>query len=88
MRKIALVLIMSVGVCLVRAQNSALVQVVKGTVNDEQSGSYLRNATVSIEGNGSVTDSLGSFRLTDVPIGRQTIRVTLIGYEDAVISKW
>jgi hypothetical protein len=68
------------------AQDIYLKQVVKGTVIDEQSGNVLSNATVIGEGTGTVTDSLGSFKLKNIPIGRQTIRVTLAGYEEAVIS--
>ena len=71
---------------IVPAQNIALTQTVKGTVLDEQSGSVLSNATVMIEGRGTVTDSLGNFRLKNIPAGRQTIRVSLTGYEETVIS--
>ena len=71
---------------IVPAQNIALTQTVKGIVLDEQSGSVLSNATVVIEGRGTVTDSLGNFRLKNIPAGRQTIRVSLTGYEETVIS--
>ena len=70
------------------AQHTTLTQTVKGTVIDEQSGNVLSNATVVIEGYnlpGDITDSLGNFKLKDIPIGRQTLKVTLIGYEEAVI---
>jgi len=71
------------------AQNSTLSQTVKGTVVDDQSGSILSNATVVLEATGNtktvVSDSAGIFKLKNVPLGRQTIRVTLIGYEEAVI---
>lgn len=70
------------------AQDITFKQTIKGTILDEQSGNVLRNATVIVEGqgtSGSFTDSLGNFKLKDIPIGRQTIRVSLIGYEEAVI---
>lgn len=74
--------------CMAAAQEVSLTQTVKGIIIDEQSGNVLQHATVTIEGiqgGGSITDSLGYFKLRNVPIGRQTIRVTLMGYEEAVI---
>ena len=72
------------------AQNTLLTQTVKGTILDEQSGNILRGVTVVIDGSKpaiiSVTDSAGNFKLMKVPIGRQTIRVNYIGYEEAVIQ--
>lgn len=72
------------------AQNNFLTQTVRGTVLDEQSGNYLYNATVMAEGVTSsvaaITDSAGNFKLQNVPIGRQTIRVSLVGYEEAVVQ--
>ncbi len=72
------------------AQVKSLTQVIKGTVIDEQSGNVLSHATVMVEGSvspaGDITDSLGNFKLRNVPIGRQTIRVSLIGYEEATIA--
>ena len=70
------------------AQHATLTQTVRGTVIDEQSGNVLSNATVMIEGYnlpGDITDSLGNFKLKGIPIGRQNLNVTLIGYEEAVI---
>jgi hypothetical protein len=72
------------------AQGATLTQTIKGVVIDEQSGYKMSNVTVKLEGDShsvfSVTDSLGNFKLTKVPIGRQRIRATYVGYEDAVIS--
>lgn len=71
------------------AQTATPVQTIKGTILDEQSGNTLPMATVTLEtvsGNKMVlADSAGVFRLRNVPLGRQTIRITLIGYEEAVI---
>ncbi|MBC7874210.1 MAG: carboxypeptidase-like regulatory domain-containing protein [Ferruginibacter sp.] len=72
----------------ITAQTVSLTQTVKGTIVDEQSGNGLTNATIVLDGAGSVkagiSDSLGNFKLKNVPVGRQTIRVTLVGYEEAV----
>ena len=85
MRKILFLLMMVFVTSINNAQDIYLSQTVKGTVIDEQSGNVLSNATVTIEKAGTITDSLGNFKLKNIPIGRQIIRVTLIGYEEAVI---
>ena len=72
----------------ISAQNISLTQTIKGTIIDEQSGNVIGNANVILESNpskGDITDSSGRFKLKNVPIGRQTLRVSLIGYEEAVI---
>ncbi len=70
------------------AQAVNLVQTIRGTVVDEQSGNVLPAATVTIESIsslGSITDSSGNFKLRKVPVGRQTIHISLMGYEEVVI---
>lgn len=72
-----------------RAQNISFTQTVKGLVLDEQSGHVLTGATVAAENIAavtSITDSTGNFKLQHVPIGRQTFRASIVGYEDAVIA--
>ena len=44
-----------------------------------------RSSLKAIASKADITDSSGSFKLKNVPIGRQTLRVSLIGYEEAVI---
>ena len=88
MKLVALLILAMFIACALVAQRPALTQTVRGTVTDEQSGNVLSNANVVIEGRnstGAITDSLGNFKLKAIPIGRQTIRVTLMGYEEAVI---
>ncbi|WP_462251897.1 TonB-dependent receptor [Ferruginibacter sp.] len=72
------------------AQNVLLTQTIKGIVTDEQSGNVLQNITVSVENASlqlnSITNDKGIFKLVNVPIGRQTIRVSAIGYEDVLIQ--
>ncbi|MEP7373016.1 MAG: TonB-dependent receptor [Chitinophagaceae bacterium] len=73
---------------IISAQNISLTQTVKGTIIDEQSANIIGNATVMLEGNSSkasISDSLGNFKLQHVPIGRQTLRVTLIGYDETFV---
>jgi hypothetical protein len=58
-------------------------------VLDQDSRSPLIGATVVVVGSdpiiGSVTDLEGSFRLINVPVGRVTLKVSYVGYEDLVI---
>jgi hypothetical protein len=74
---------------LVSAQRFNLAQTVRGIVIDEQSGGPLVNVTVMTENLQpvitAVSDSEGQFKLRPIPPGRQTIRASCIGYEDAVI---
>ncbi len=73
----------------VKAQTVSLSQTIKGTIVDEQSGNVLPQATVVLEGmigtKMVISDSLGNFKLKNVPVGRQTVKVTLIGYEEAIL---
>lgn len=75
------------GLSFTQAQKATLTQTIKGVVIDQQSGNPLRNATIVVEGSipaiSSNTDSQGVFKLMGVPIGRQNIRTTLVGYENA-----
>lgn len=65
-------------------------QVIRGQVVDKQSQFSLPGATVVVANTdpviGTTTDADGRFRLEGVPVGRQTIQVTFIGYEPAVLG--
>ncbi|HEY3405216.1 MAG TPA: TonB-dependent receptor [Ohtaekwangia sp.] len=66
-----------------------ITQTVRGTIVDQDSQTPLIGATIIVVGSnpliGSVTDVDGHFRLTSVPVGRVTLKVTFMGYEDQVI---
>jgi len=71
------------------AQNNPITQTIRGTVFDHQSGNTLKAATIQLvnsKNNSTVSDSTGAFKLTNVPIGRQNLKITLIGYEDASVQ--
>src|SRR4029079_10649760 len=89
MKNVIFLFALLLAVLSLRSQDIRLRQIVKGKVIDEQSGNVLRDVTVIVEGIspriGSITDSLGTFRLANVLIGRKTIRASFVGYEEAII---
>ena len=79
MKKIYFTLILLVIACAaVLAQNGA----VKGRIMDKETGEALIGATASVKGtaNGAVTNVNGDFLLQNVPLGKQTIVISYIGY--------
>jgi CarboxypepD_reg-like domain/TonB dependent receptor/TonB-dependent Receptor Plug Domain len=75
---------------LLNAQDNYLTQTIKGTVIDEQSGHVLSDVTVMVDAINpviaSITDAAGNFKLYKIPVGRQTIKVSFTGYEEAVVQ--
>jgi CarboxypepD_reg-like domain/TonB-dependent Receptor Plug Domain len=75
---------------LINAQHNYFSQTIKGTVIDEQSGNVLGNVTIMLEGVSPsiacISDSAGNFKLQHVPIGRQAIRISFMGYEEAFVQ--
>ncbi|MBC7920871.1 MAG: carboxypeptidase-like regulatory domain-containing protein, partial [Ferruginibacter sp.] len=68
----------------------SVTQIVKGRILDSQSGSPLVGANVVIPGStpliGSATNADGEFRLAGVPLGRQMIRISYLGYQEQSVS--
>lgn len=64
-------------------------QTIKGRVIDQQSKSPLVGVTVSVITieplKGGASDSNGAFRLSDIPLGRHTLKVSLVGYSDQIL---
>ena len=71
-----------------KAQNS--VQVVRGTIKDNISESPIPGAKIFILNNDDdlrvMSDLDGNFKLINVPIGRQDILITYLGYEDVLLK--
>lgn len=62
--------------------------VIRGTITDKQSEKTIPGVTIELLGNPSInniTDEKGNFELLNVPLGRQTIRVSFIGYESSTV---
>ncbi len=87
MRHIVLLLITLISIPLI-AQD--LTQTIKGTVLDKQGEYPLFGVNVLLLGSdefvGTTTDLDGNFKLENVPIGRQALKLTYIGYQEAVLS--
>jgi len=66
-------------------------QSIRGTVLDEASTNTIAYATIAVLNSdpliGTVADSAGNFKITDLPVGRYDLRVTLIGYEPAIVRE-
>jgi hypothetical protein len=66
-----------------------LTQTIRGTVIDRISNITLPGANVVITGSdpliGTSTDIDGNFRLTQVPVGKHTLRITFMGYKEVYL---
>jgi hypothetical protein len=64
-------------------------QTIRGTIVDQDSQMPLIGATIFVVGSnpiiGTITDVDGNFRLTSIPVGRVTLKVTFMGYEERTI---
>ncbi len=65
-------------------------QTIRGRITDEVTQSPLVGVSVRLEGSevnslGSTTDENGDYRIVQVPVGRQTLVVSYIGYETRTI---
>ncbi len=73
------------------ASGQELTQTIKGQILDQQSRSPVIGATVIVVGVepllGSNTDVNGYFKIPNVPIGRHTLTVRSVGYENANLSE-
>ncbi|MDR1202806.1 MAG: carboxypeptidase-like regulatory domain-containing protein [Tannerellaceae bacterium] len=69
-----------------KADSSIKRQTIRGIVTDEASGSPIPYAAVGIPNTsiGTVTDSTGQFKLSNIPIGRYDIQTTYVGYETSI----
>jgi CarboxypepD_reg-like domain len=69
--------------------SQTITQTIRGTVLDKDSKSPIGFVSIVLENDGKIgtsSDSNGVFVLPKVPIGRQTIKVSFIGYKPQVIS--
>jgi len=76
------------GISVLNAQN--LTQTIKGTILDEQSQYPLIGVTVQVLNSdpiiGATTDIDGNYKLLNVPIGRQSLQFSYLGYKSETAS--
>lgn len=74
------------------ASSQSLTQTVRGTVTDKITGQPLPGSTIVIVNSspltGSATNENGEFRLTNVPVGRHSFRITFLGYKEMMINDY
>lgn len=70
------------------AQTQQMTQTVRGVIEDQDSKMPLIGATVQIIGSnplvGTISDMEGRFRIENVPIGRISLKINFIGFEERV----
>ena len=90
MKKSLLLLLISVLLINSLQATEVLTQNIRGNVTDAVSGYPIIGAYVILLNitpvTGTVTDINGEFDLKDVPIGRQSLQVTFIGYESKTVN--
>ncbi|WP_026260695.1 TonB-dependent receptor [Spirosoma luteum] len=74
--------------CIPLFGHAQLTQMLRGRVVDKESKYPLVGATVQVVDvkMGSLTDTSGSYRIAGVPVGRRTVRVTLVGYKEVLLN--
>ncbi|QNA42833.1 TonB-dependent receptor [Lacibacter sediminis] len=67
----------------VKAQVTTPTQTIRGRVVDAESQSPVKGATATIEGTlfTAMTDTSGNFVLPGIPVGRQRVQVSFVGYQ-------
>lgn len=76
---------------LMHAQNDiSITQTIRGKVIDGNSQSPIKGASVILQGSapqmGAVTQADGSFRINDVKIGLQTLKITATGFKEITLN--
>lgn len=74
----------------VRAQNAIVTQTIRGVVIDKVSQAPMQGAVITIVNStpllGASTNEKGEFVIKSVPVGRQTIKATFIGYKPTQLT--
>src|SRR6187551_259753 len=77
--------------CFEMAVQAQSTQTLRGRIVDEVDNTPLIGVNIIIVSTtdsqlGSTTDVDGNYRIEHVPVGRQTIKVTYVGYEEQTVS--
>ena len=70
--------------------SQAQTQIIKGHITDQQSKASIAGATVMVMDlesiQGTTANAEGFFKLTDIPLGRHTLRVSLMGFTEQILQ--
>ena len=87
--QIGILILMLLLVCSILPAQT-LTQTVRGTVVDKQVKSPITGAIVQVlnlvPSKGTATDLNGNFKLDAVPVGRQSFKVTFLGYKEIILN--
>jgi hypothetical protein len=87
--QITLMIVLTLFACTLLPAQS-LTQTVRGTITDKQIKSPLPGAIVVLlnvsPAKGCASESDGTFRLADIPVGRQSFKITLLGYHEIFLN--
>lgn len=88
MKQLGIILIFLI-VIIADSFSQGLNQTIRGVVTDQDSKLPIAGATVAIAGSNplkaTITDAQGVFRLDNIPIGRFTIQVSSMGFENIIL---
>lgn len=75
--------------CFVGLYGSAQTGIVKGKIVDKQSEKPILGATITLQGNPvnqTTSDEEGNFKLSEIPLGRQSLTIDFAGFESTSVS--
>jgi len=70
--------------------HTKLTQTIRGVITDAASGEAVPFASVALVDHpekGAVSDNDGNFQISNIPVGRHTVKATYLGYEPAIIKE-
>jgi hypothetical protein len=73
-----------------KSLQSAITQTIRGVVTDAETGYPIEFATIVLleyPTIGTTSDSLGRFRLENIPVGRCAVKVTFVGYHPSLYQE-
>jgi hypothetical protein len=83
-------LLTTILLCTINGEAQNLTQTIRGKVVDKESNLPLTGANIVLLNSSpiinSISDNQGNFRLNAVPIGRQTIQITFLGYKPSTVA--
>jgi len=86
--KLNVILLLAATLMFLTSKAQTVTQTIKGHITDQQSRVAIPGASIAITdgyNTGTVSDADGYYTITGVPIGRVTVKISYMGYQDQVI---